>query len=152
MARKIRKRMERYNMRKTNIRQTVNEQITLLDKLMIQLYRQPFETKISFNKFTNSKQQELGKRLREWYKTEIDSKRKRINRIFVEFWLFNGNHKILSLHRFECRLQKMFEGDYTFSIDHINDNVSSDEVMPFFISMFTSITFHLTKEPPKGRF
>ena len=119
---------------------------------MTQLYRQPFETKISFNQFTNSEQQELGKRLREWYKTEIDSKRKLIDRIFVDFWLLNGNQKILPLHRCESRLQKMFEGDYTFSVDQINDNVSSDEVVPFFISMFTSITFHLTKEPQRGNY
>ena len=93
---------------------------------MTKLYRQPFDTKISFNKFTNTEHQELGRRLREWYHSEIDSKRELRDRIFVEFWLLNGNHKILPLHRCDERLQKMFDGDYTFSVDQIDDNVSSD--------------------------
>ena len=131
---------------------TVNSKISPMDKLMTELYRNPFGTKIAFNEFTTKEHEELGRRLRDWYHSQIESKRELEDRIFVEFWLLNGSHIMRPLFRCDEQLNKMFEGDYTFSVDNMDDNISSDQTVPIYISMFTSMTFHLKEKPAKGYF
>ena len=128
---------------------TVHSNIKPLDQLMTDLYRQPFDTKISFISFQNNERQLLGERLKQWYEKEIEGKRDLKDRIVVDFWLLNGEHKRRTLIDCEKQIKGMFDGNYVFSVDEITSGIDSDETTPFYMSMFTSIVFKLLDKPVK---
>ena len=77
---------------------TTHQDISLVDRVMTDLYRQPYGTEIPFHLMNQNQLAEAGERLKAWYEKTI-GKRELRDRIRVSFWLKNGDFKQLPLHQ-----------------------------------------------------
>ena len=124
---------------------TTNENLKIVDKVMTELYKQPYGTEIPFHKMDQNELAELGNRLKVWYEKTIGNAELR-DRIRVSFWLKNGDFKQLPLHQCGNKLLNMFSGSTVFSADTLTSGFSSDDG-EYVYQMFDTIMFELLEKP-----
>ena len=105
---------------------TTHQDISLVDRVMTDLYRQPYGTEIPFHLMNQNQLAEAGERLKAWYEKTIGNRELR-DRIRVSFWLKNGDFKQLPLHQCYDKLLNMFNGSTVFSVDTLTSGFSSGD-------------------------
>ena len=124
---------------------TTHQDISLVDRVMTDLYRQPYGTEIPFHLMNQNQLAEAGERLKAWYEKTIGNRELR-DRIRVSFWLKNGDFKQLPLHQCYDKLLNMFNGSTVFSVDTLTSGFSSGDGN-YYYQMFDTIEFELLDKP-----